>query len=84
MEAHQRSEEGTNQGYKLAENGNTACDAVRDDGDTEGARKPRDPVEHRVGRKVLRVSQGAYEHILGGQLVLLVLVLCRYNGSRLT
>lgn len=74
LEAEQSTEKGTDKRDKATEGGNTACNAVGDDGRDGSAAQPGAPVREGVGCQMLGTAEKAKKDVLGRDL--LVVSMC--------
>lgn len=68
LEAHERTQQGTDQTDEATEDGDRRGDDVGGQGDGAGETEPDDPVLGRVVVQVVGTAKGADEEVLGGDL----------------
>lgn len=68
LEAHERTQQGTDQTDEATEDGNRRGDDVGGQGDGAGETEPDDPVLGRVVVQVVGTTKGADEEVLGSDL----------------
>ena len=71
METHECAKQSTDKGDETIEDGDGACDDVRNKTDSCGAADPGAPVYYAVGGEVPGASEGADEDEFRGKLVVL-------------
>lgn len=68
LEAHERAEQGADQGHQRVEDGDRAGDDIRDHGHRERAAEPGAPVDPGVAGEVSGAAEEGQEDVFGGEL----------------